>query len=348
METAMKVLEGSNSGGKYLFGVTSGALIAIACSIGIVPISAAGQSVGQQSGLSRQGYALQKAAVHPPEAGQKIFSSATEASDALVSALQKEDEQALLSVLGADAKNILSSGDDAEDKEHRAQFLQKYQQLHRLVTDADGLTTLYIGAENWPTPIPLVHNRASWYFDTIAARNEILYRRVGENELTVIQVCGELVDAQKEYNSVQHDGSQERQYAQRFLSDQDKHNGLYWKAAPGETASPLGPLVASAEREGYAENAGQQPVPFHGYYFRVLKGQGTHAPGGSISYIVDGKMTRGFAFLAYPADYRSSGVMTFLVSQDGIVYEKDLGRNTVDIAKAVVRYNRDATWRKAD
>jgi hypothetical protein len=286
--------------------------------------------------------------VHPVEVGQQTYSSAAEASEALVAALQREDEPSLLKVLGANAKDVLSSGDEAEDKEHRAQFVQKYEQMHRLVSEPDGLTTLYVGAENWPTPIPLVQNGASWYFDTAAGKDEILYRRVGENELTVIHVCGELVDAQKEYQSQQHDGGAQRQYAQTILSDQDKHNGLYWKAASGEAVSPLGPWVASAEREGYAENADQKPQPFHGYYFRVLKGQGAHAPGGSQSYVVNGKMTRGFAFLAYPAEYRSSGVMTFLVAQDGIVYEKDLGRKTDAIAKSIQRYDRDATWRKAD
>jgi hypothetical protein len=267
---------------------------------------------------------MQRDTVHVPEAGQKTFSSAEEASEALFFALRKEDESSLLKVLGADAKNVISSGDENEDKEYRAQFVQKCLQLHRMVTDRDGLTTLYIGAENWPTPIPLVHEDDAWYFDTASAKDEILYRRVGENELIVVQVCSELVDAQKEYRSAQHDGSLERQYAQRILSSQDKHNGLYWKAEPGEAVSPLGPMVASAELEGYAENVGQRSSPFHGYYFRVLKGQGIHAPGGSISYIADGKMTRGFAFLVYPAVYRSSGVMTFLVGQDGLYMKRIL------------------------
>jgi hypothetical protein len=342
METFMNMFEG-NSSGKYLSRVTTGALFALAMSLTMVPISVAGQSR-----LSGHATIAQRTSVHPLEAGQQSFSTAAEASDALVFALQKEDEPSLLHILGADAKNIISSGDDAEDAEHRAQFVQKYRQLHRMVTESDGLTTLYIGAENWPSPIPLVHKGDSWYFDTIAAKNEILYRRVGENELTVIKVCNELVDAQKEYNSELHDGSPDRQYAQKILSDPDKHNGLYWKPASGEAVSPLGPLVASAEREGYTEIASQKPVPFHGYYFRVLKGQGPHASEGIQSYIVNGKMTRGFAFVAYPAEYRSSGVMTFLISQDGVVYEKDLGRNTGEIVKSLVRYNRDVSWRKAD
>lgn len=341
-------LEGSNSGGRSLAGAGTAALFALAICLGMVPRAAAGQSTGQQPAPSGYEPAARRAPVHPAQAGQQTFSSAADASQALFAALQKEDEPSLLRVLGADAKDILSSGDETEDKEHRAQFVQKYRQMHRQVTEPNGLTTLYIGAENWPTPIPLAHKGNLWYFDTAAGKDEILYRRIGQNELTVIQVCGELVDAQKEYYSQPRDGGSERQYAQKILSDLDKHNGLYWKPASGESASPLGPFVASAEREGYAEDAGQKPEPFHGYYFRVLKGQGPHAPGGSRSYIVDGKMTRGFAFLAYPAEYRSSGVMTFLVDQDGIVYEKDLGSKTGEVVKSFMRYDRDATWRKAD
>lgn len=341
----MILTKGSVSSVSSRAGVGAGALLTLLLSFGIAPMVLVGQSTVQTPAGHES--STQKARISPVEAGQQTYSSATEASEALVTALEKEDEQSLLKVLGANAKNVISSGDDAEDKEHRAQFVLKYRQMHRMVSEPDGLTTLYIGAENWPTPIPLVRKGASWHFDTAAGRNEILYRRVGENELTVIHVCAELVDAQKEYQSQQHDGD-ERQYAQTILSDQDKHNGLYWKVVSGEVASPLGPLVASAEREGYAENPGQKAQPFHGYYFRVLKGQGTRAPGRSQSYVVNGKMTRGFAFLAYPAEYRSSGVMTFLVGQDGVVYEKDLGRKTDEVAKSLQRYDRDATWRKAD
>jgi hypothetical protein len=341
-------IQGSISAGRIRVGVGAGALLMLAICLGTAPMTVAGQSTTPQPVRTGHESSVRRAQVHPVESGQQTYSSAAEASEALVTALQKEDEPSLLKVLGASAKDVLSSGDEAEDKQHRAQFVQKYQQMHRLVSEPDGLTTLYIGAENWPTPIPLVQKGASWYFDTAAGKNEILYRRVGENELTVIQVCGELADAEKEYESQPHDGDTERQYAQTILSDQDKHNGLYWKAGSGETVSPLGPWVASAEREGYAEVAGQKPQPFHGYYFRVLKGQGTHVPGGSKSYIVDGKMTRGFAFIAYPAEYRSSGVKTFLVGQDGVVYEKDLGSKTDEVAKSFERYDRDATWQKAD
>ncbi len=294
------------------------------------------------------GVALFPAPVAAQQPSQKTFPSAAEASKALITALQTNDQPALLSILGADAKEIVSSGDEVEDKNNRAAFVQRYQQMHRLITEPDGSTTLYIGAENWPTPIPLVHKGSAWYFDTAAGKQEILYRRVGRNELAAIQVCRELVDAEKEYYAQPHDGDAGKQYAQKLYSDPNKHNGLYWEPAPGEAESPIGPLVASAADEGYTQGPAQQPEPFQGYYFGVLTGQGASAPGGARSYIVDGKMTGGFAFLAYPAEYRSSGVMTFIVDQDAIVYEKDLGPRTAEIAKTLTQYDPDATWRKAD
>jgi Protein of unknown function (DUF2950) len=278
------------------------------------------------------------------EPGQETFASAAEASHALVAALKAEDQSALLSLLGPGGKDIVSSGDAVEDKNHREEFVQKYHQMHRLVMEPDGKTTLYIGAENWPTPIPLVHKGGLWYFDTAVGKQQILYRRIGKNEMAVIQVCHELVDAQKEYYGQPHDGDSGSQYAQKLSSDPGKHNGLYWQASAGEGESPIGPLMASAAAEGYP--ADLQPQPFQGYYFRILTAK--KATKGASSYIVDGKMTRGFAFLAYPAEYRSSGVMTFIVDEDGIVYEKDLGRRTPEIAKKLTRYDRDASWRKAD
>ena len=278
--------------------------------------------------------------------GQKTFGSAAEASHALVAAVESDDQTALLSILGPDAKDLISSGDPAQDKSHREDFVQKYNQMHRLVNEPDGTTTLYIGAENWPTPIPLLHKGNAWYFDTPAGKKEILYRRIGKNELAVIQVCQELVDAQKEYYSQPHDGESQQQYAGKLSSDPGKHNGLYWETSAGQPESPIGPLVAAANADGDSANSDQKPQPFMGYYFRILSGQKTAK--GSQSYIVDGKMTGGFAFLAYPAAYRSSGVMTFMVDQDGVVYEKDLGTRTAAIAKTLTRYGRDATWRQAD
>jgi hypothetical protein len=280
------------------------------------------------------------------QSGQKTFGSAAEASHALVKAVQSDDQSALLSILGPDAKDLISSGDPSEDKSSREEFVQKYKQMHRLVNEPDGTTTLYIGAENWPTPIPLMHKGNAWYFDTPAGKKEVLYRRIGKNELAVIQSCRELVDAEKEYYSQPHDGESGQQYASKLSSDPGKHNGLYWETSAGQQESPIGPLVAAAAANGGSENSDQKPQPFMGYYFRILTGQKTAK--GSRSFIVDGKMTGGFAFLAYPAEYRSSGVMTFLVDQDGIVYEKDLGPHTAAIAKTLTRYDRDASWRQAD
>ena len=275
--------------------------------------------------------------------GQKTFSSADAASKALVSAMQSNDEKALLDVLGPDGKEIISSGDEIEDVHSRANFVQKYLEMHRLVNEPDGTTTLYIGAKNWPTPIPLVNQSNSWYFDTEAGKKEILYRRIGRNELSTIRVCQELAAAETEYRETQHN-----EYAQLIFSDEGQHNGLYWKAAAGEPQSPIGPLVASAVAQGYAPGRDSAPAPYRGYYFHLLTLQGKNGPGGAKNYILNGKMTEGFAFVAYPAKYRSSGVMTFIVGSDGVVYEKDLGEKSSIIAKTMKKYDPDSTWRKAE
>jgi hypothetical protein len=270
---------------------------------------------------------------------QKTFASPEEAGNALVAAMQSNDEKAVLEVLGADAKQIVSSGDEAEDAHGRANFVQKYREMHRFVNEPDKTTTLYIGARNWPTPIPLVSKGNSWYFDTEAAKKEILYRRIGRNELSAIRVCQELVAAEKEYREA-HD-----EYAKRIISDDGQHNGLYWKVAAGESQSPIGPLVASAVAKGYANGRSALTLtPYRGYYFHILTLQGKNGPGGAKSYMVNGKMTEGFAFVAYPAEYRSSGVMTFVVGSDGVVFEKDLGERAGVVAKNMLKYDPDATW----
>jgi len=306
--------------------------------------SAAAAQGGEEKSTPSKQHALGKST--GPQPGQETFPTAMDASKALVKAVKGNDQPALLKILGPNSKEIISSGDDAEDRNDREQFVKKYRQMHRMVIEPDGTTTLYIGAENWPTPIPLVKKGDSWYFETAAGKEEILYRRIGKNELSAIQVCRELVDAQKEYYGQTHDGESSPQYAQKIFSDPGKHNGLYWEASSGEKQSPIGPLLASAADEGNNEAANQKLQPFEGYYFRTLTA--AKESSGSRSYIADGKMTRGFAFVAYPAEYRSSGVMTFVVNQDGIVYEKDLGPRTAKIAKTLTRYDRDASWRKAD
>ena len=275
--------------------------------------------------------------------GQKTFSSPDEASTALVTALQNNDEQALLEIFGPEGKKIISSGDPTQDAENRANFVKRYGEMHRLVREPDGTTCLYIGAENWPTPIPLLNKGKIWYFDTAAGEKEILFRRIGRNEMSAIRVCQELVAAQKEYYS-----TQQSVYAQQIFSDEGQHNGLYWKAAAGEPQSPIGPLVASAVAEGYVKGQAGPPTPYRGYLFHVLTRQGKGAPGGAKNYIVDGKMTGGFAFVAYPAEYRSSAVMTFIVGADGVVYQKDLGEKTDVLAKAMKDYNPNSSWQKAE
>jgi DUF2950 family protein len=271
--------------------------------------------------------------------GQKTFVSAEEAANALVTAAKSNDEKAMLEILGPDGKQIVSSGDDAEDAETRANFAQRYQEMHRLVREPDGTTILYIGAHNWPTPIPLVNNGKSWYFDTEAGKKEILYRRVGRNEMSAIRVSQELVAAQKEY-SAQHG-----EYARKIFSDPGQQDGLYWKAANGAPQSPIGPLVASAAPTSFAQSHEGEATPYRGYYFHILTGEGKN---GAKSYVVNGKMTAGFAFVAYPAEYRSSGVMTFMVNQDGVVYEKDLGPKTEVAAKGMKGYDAGSGWRKCE
>ena len=275
--------------------------------------------------------------------GQKTFSSPEEASASLFAAVQSNDEKAILEIFGPDGKQIVSSGDDVEDAQSRANFAQKYQEMHRLVREPDGTICLYIGAMNWPTPIPLVNSGTSWYFNTEAGKKEILARRIGRNEMSAIHVCKELVAAQKEFYSSQH-----QVYAQKIFSDPGQQNGLYWKAAEGETQSPIGPLVAAAVAEGYPKDQNGAPTPYRGYYYRILTRQGKNAPGGAKSYLPSGKMTEGFAFLAYPAEYRSSGVMTFIVGEDGVVYENDLGKKTEALAKTMKEFNPTATWQKPE
>jgi hypothetical protein len=276
--------------------------------------------------------------------GPKAFSSPEDASNALVAAARNNDEKALMEILGPDGKQIVYSGDETEDANNRANFVQKYQEMHRLVKEPDGMVMLYIGARNWPWPIPLVNKGNSWYFDTAAGKKEILYRRIGRNEMSSIRVCQELVEAEKEYYSAQHN-----EYAQKIFSDEGQHNGLYWKAAEGETQSPIGPLVASAVAEGYVKpQDGPPTTPYRGYFFHILTSQGKTSNGGAKSFVVNGKMTEGFAFVAYPAEYRSSGVMTFIVNQDGVVYEKDLGAKTAVLAKAMKEYNRNASWHEIE
>ena len=276
------------------------------------------------------------------QAGQKTFPTAQAAGQALADAAKSNDEGAMLQVLGPDGKDIISSGDDVEDAQNRSDFVMRYQEMHRLMKEPNGTTTLYVGSHNWPLPIPLVDKNGMWYFDSATAKMEILYRRVGRNEISTIRTSLELVAAEKEY-AASHNG----EYAQKIFSDPGQQNGLYWKADNGQPQSPIGPLVAAAVAEGYtSKKEGAAATPYRGYLYRVLTAQGPHAPGGAKDYIVDGKMTGGFAFVAIPAAYRSSGVMTFVICQNGVVFRKDLGPNTEKIAKAMKSFNPDSSWKQ--
>ena len=282
------------------------------------------------------------------EAGEKTFATPKDASQALYAAVKADDKSATLAVLGSSASGIIESGDTVQDKNNRATFLKSYDQMNRWEAVTNGERVLYLGADNWPFPVPLKKTAAGqWYFDTKAGLQEILFRRIGKNELATIRVCRALADAQQDYFNQTHDGDTTHQYAQKFISESGKQNGLYWKTDEGQPQSPIGPLVAFATGKGYG---GQHdaPQPFYGYYYRILTAQGPNAPGGAKSYLVDGKMTGGYAFVAYPAEYRNSGVMTFLVDQSGVVYQKDLGADTSKIAADMTAYNPDKTWVTAE
>jgi Protein of unknown function (DUF2950) len=278
--------------------------------------------------------------------GQRAFASAEDASHALFDAMKAQDEQAALSILGQAGKDVLSSGDSEEDSDARVGFVVKYEEMHRFVTEANGTVTLVIGAENWPFPIPLVKNTGSWYFDTPAGKDEIIFRRIGKNELAAMDACRELVEAQKQYFA-RPPADLPKQFAQKLVSDEGRHNGLYWHGASDEFDSPINPLIAYARQNLPTDQVGEH-VPFNGYMFRILTSQGPHAPGGAKNYIVDRKMSAGFAFVAYPVEYRSSGVMTFIIDRSGTIYEKDLGPDKTKLAQAMTVYDPDSTWHKVE
>ena len=280
------------------------------------------------------------------EPGQRTFASAEDAGRALYDAMEAQDEKAPLSILGPAGKDILSSGDPQEDLTARVGFVVKYQEMHRFVTEPNGSVSLLVGAENWPFPIPLENNHGSWYFDTPTGKDEIVFRRIGKNELAAMDSLRELVDAQKEYFA-RPPANLPNQFARKLVSDEGQHNGLYWHGASDEFDSPINPLIAYARQNLPTDQVGEH-VPYNGYMFRILTSQGRYAPGGAKNYIVDGKMSAGFAFVAYPVDYRSSGVMTFIVDESGNIYEKDLGPDTTRLAQSMTVYDPDSTWHKTE
>jgi hypothetical protein len=274
----------------------------------------------------------------------KLFASPKDASDALLAAVQAADQKALLAIFGPDAKDLIDSGDPVQDKAVAEAFAAKYATMHRWRKFSDGAQILLVGADNFSFPIPLKKNAGGqWFFDTAAGKDEVQSRRIGRNELAIIEVCGAVADAEADYFSNVHDGETTKQYALKFISDSGRQNGLYWEATQGQPESPLGPLAAFASAEGYTVKPDAHK-PFHGYYFRMLKGQTGNAPGGAKDYMVNGKLVGGFAFVAYPAGYGNSGVMTFIISQDGVLLQKDLGKTTAETASAMSAFDPDSSW----
>lgn len=278
-------------------------------------------------------------------AGQKSFASPQQAVAALVAAVQDETNGGLLAILGPGSEDLTSSGDKVADRNGRARFLKAYTEKNSLAQEEEGRAVLLIGNRDYPFPIPIVRQGKTWRFDTQAGMDEILNRRIGGNELHTIEVMQAYTDAQREYVCMKLDGGGPG-FAQKFSSSEGRKDGLYWQAGAGEEESPFGPLIARATGEGYEGNLDKNPPePFHGYYFKILKGQGEHAKGGAYDYVADGNMVLGFALVAYPAKYGVSGIMTFTINQEGEIYEKDLGTDTATAAAAMTTFDPDDTWR---
>jgi Protein of unknown function (DUF2950) len=274
----------------------------------------------------------------------KTYPTYREAATAFVAAVRANDTAALKEILGPETPSMLSSGDAAVDESDRVEFLKHFDEAHAFVHESADKVTLTVGPSAWPLPFPIVRVDGAWHFDADAGARELTYRRIGNNELDAIRVVRALRTAQKEYAAEGHDGNPVGVYAQRFRSTPGAKDGLYWEAKEDEEVSPAGSLVAEAESEASSQQGGKR-TPFHGYYFRILKAQGPHAPGGAKEYVKDGKMTGGFAIVAYPAEYRASGVVTFMVGSRGTVYQKDLGDGTTDAARGMTAFDPDSSWK---
>lgn len=282
-------------------------------------------------------------------ARQKTFTSPEKAVQALVDSLKKNDRRALSSIFGPDSGKLVSSGDPVADQYRREQFIAAYEESLRLEREGGNKAVVVIGKNEWPFPIPLVKSGKRWRFDTRAGMQEIINRRIGANELDTIQTCLAFIDAQLEYAMNDYDGNGLKEYAARFWSDPGTKNGLYWQTGEGEEPSPLGELFARAKFEGYAKKKSEEgPSPYHGYYYRILTGQGEHAKGGAQDYMVNGHLIGGVALVAYPAQYGTSGVMTFIVNHEGVVYQKDLGKKTVEIASVIKAFDPGPDWKKVE
>lgn len=280
---------------------------------------------------------------------QKTFASPEEAVKAMVGAMKAANKAESLAIFGPGSESIISSGDDVKDKAERERFLGMYEEKNSLEKRGDDEVILQVGKDDWPFPIPIRRKGSAWAFDTKAGKEELLNRRIGRNELNTIDVVETYVVAQREYARKDRDGDGVFPYAQKIASTPGKRDGLFWEAKEGEEQSPLGPLSARAAQEGYTRKTkSEKPSPYNGYYFRILKAQGKSAPGGAYDYVVKGNMILGFGLVAWPAKYGSSGIMTFLVNQEGVVYQKDLGKGTAKAAEAMKRYDPDPTWTKVE
>lgn len=286
------------------------------------------------------------AATKKAPAKQKAFASAQEGMEAVAAALKAHDVATLKAILGVQGDAILESGDPMEDKATRERFTAAYAESHKVEERTPGTAWIVVGKDDWPLPIPLVKRAEGWVFDTKAGKEELLNRRIGRNELSAIQAVLAYVDAQQEYYQRNPQKEKLFQYAQKFVSSPGKRDGLYFQTKAGEKPSPLGPLFDVRRAAGYVDDTGGKPGPYHGYYYKILKGQGAKAEGGAYDYVVQGKMLGGFALVAYPAKYGNSGVMTFIVNHDGVVYEKNLGPKTSEIAQKMTRFNPDETWKR--
>ncbi len=278
----------------------------------------------------------------------KLFDSGQDAVNAFVTALRDKNRDELLTIFGSDANDLIDSGDKVADARARAKFLKAYDERHALESDGNDLC-LVVGPNDWPFPIPIVRDGQEWVFDANAGREEILNRRIGRNELDAMQVMLAIVDAEREYAMRNCASGGLPEYAQKFMSDPNTKDGLYWPTKEGEEPSPLGPLVAEARAQGYFRGAGAEgPQPYHGYFYKTLTGQGKDAPGGAFDYLVNGKMIGGFAVAAWPAEYGNSGVVTFIVNHNGVIYQKDLGPDTEKKAEEMKLFDPDKTWRKVE
>lgn len=274
------------------------------------------------------------------------FASPMQATDSFVTALRNNDEKALRAMLGPDAESVLHSGDRVADRDNKIEFINAYDRKHAFVRAADDEVTLTVGESRWPMPIPIVEDDGKWTFATEDGKDEMLARRIGRNELDAVQVSLAIVDAQDDYARMDPDRDGLPTYANKFFSDPGRRNGLYFPTSAGEPPSPLGPFVAQATLEGYKRSSSGEPTPFHGYFFRMLDGQGPHAKGGARDYFVQGHKLGGFGVVAWPASVGKSGIMTFIVNQDGVVYEKYLGASTDSVARSMKRFDPGPGWKK--